>query len=75
MVLTNHINGRPVSGVRWRKLKLSEDTYRRTMLWCWGDEPERTAAEAAEMIRAAAALSLGIGEHGSRSCPTSKNMV
>ncbi|QHC26398.1 DUF6197 family protein [Streptomyces sp. GS7] len=39
VVLSNHINGRPVSGVRWRKLRLTEDAYRRTLLWCWGDEP------------------------------------
>lgn len=36
VVLSNHINGRPVSGVRWRKLRLTEDAYRCTMLWCWG---------------------------------------
>ncbi|MFC8894469.1 DUF6197 family protein [Streptomyces cinereoruber] len=75
VVLTNHINGRPVSDVRWRKLRLTEDAYRRTMLWCWGDEPERTTAEAAAVIRAAAALHQSDGDHSIQGCSTIKNMV
>lgn len=75
VVLSNHINGRPVSGVRWRKLKLAEDAYRRTLLWCWGDEPERTTAEAAAMIRAAAALHPSDGDHSIPGYPSIKNMV
>ncbi|MFD5553736.1 DUF6197 family protein [Streptomyces sp. NPDC127068] len=68
-VLSDHINGRPVPGVRWRKLRLTEDAYRRTMLWCWGDEPERTTAEAAAMIRTAAAHCPSDGDHSNPSCP------
>ncbi|QUI32643.1 hypothetical protein H9W91_18600 [Streptomyces alfalfae] len=75
VVLSNQANGRPVSGVRWRKLKLTEDAYRRTLLWCWGDEPERTTAEAAAMIRTAAALHPSDGDHNISGCLTSKNMV
>ncbi|MFJ8953482.1 DUF6197 family protein [Streptomyces sp. NPDC102381] len=75
VVLSNHVNGRSVSGVRWRKLRLTEDAYRRTLLWCWGDEPERTTAEAAAMIRAAATLHASDGDHNIPGCPTLKNMV
>jgi hypothetical protein len=75
VMLTNHLNGRPVSGVRWRKLRLTEDAYRRTMLWCWGDEPERTTAEAAAMIHAAAALCPSGPEHITPACPMPQNMV
>ncbi|MFE4635494.1 DUF6197 family protein [Streptomyces sp. NPDC056773] len=75
VVLTNHINGRPVPGIRWRELRLTEDAYRRTMLWCWGDEPERTTAEAAATIRAAAALYPSEWDHLTPGCPTLQNMV
>ncbi|MFF8432812.1 DUF6197 family protein [Streptomyces bacillaris] len=75
VVLSNHINGRPVSGVRWRKLRLTEDAYRRTLLWCWGDAPERTTAEAVAMIRTAAALHPSDGDHTTPDCPNSRNMV
>ncbi|MEN8650595.1 DUF6197 family protein [Streptomyces sp. 21So2-11] len=75
VVLSNHINGRPVSGVRWRKLRLTEDAYRRTLLWCWGDAPERTAAEATAMIRAAAVPYLSGGGHAKHGCPALRNMV
>ena len=63
VMLSDHLNGRRVPSVRWRKLRLSEDAYRRTVLWCWGDEPERTTAEAAVMIRAAAAQCLSGADH------------
>ncbi|MEE1797177.1 DUF6197 family protein [Streptomyces sp. JV176] len=69
VVLTNHINGRPVSGVRWRELRLTEDAYRRVMLWCWGDDPERTTVEAAAVIRAAAALYSSDADHNTADCP------
>ncbi|MER6023849.1 DUF6197 family protein [Streptomyces anulatus] len=75
VVLSNQVNGRPVSGVRWRKLRLTEDAYRRTLLWCWGDEPERNTAEAAAMIRTAAALHPSDGDHSTPGCPTLENMV
>ncbi|MDV5145500.1 DUF6197 family protein [Streptomyces sp. SBC-4] len=74
VLLSDHINGRPVAAARWRKLRLTEDAYRRTMLWCWGDEPERTAAEAAATVRAAA-LCRGDADHASERCSTSNNMV
>ncbi|MFD9150343.1 DUF6197 family protein [Streptomyces diastaticus] len=70
VVLSNQVNGRPVSNVRWRTLRLTEDAYRRTLLWCWGDESGRTTAGAAAMIRAAAALRPGGGEHGDPGCRT-----
>lgn len=75
VVLSDHINGRPVSGVRWRKLRLTEDAYRRTLLWCWGDAPEWTTAEAAAMIRAAAALYPRDADHSMSGSPISKNVV
>lgn len=75
VLLSNQVNGRPVSGVRWRKLRLTEDAYRRTLLWCWGDEPERTTAEAATVIRTAAALHPSDGDHGTPGYPALKNMV
>lgn len=75
VALTNHISGRPVPGVRQRELRLTEVAYRRTMLWCWGDEPERTTTEAAAMIRAAAALHSSDGDHSNPGCRTTRNMV
>ncbi|MFH8404769.1 DUF6197 family protein [Streptomyces sp. NPDC018019] len=61
--VSNHINGRPVPPVRWRELGLCENAYRRTMLWCWGDEPGRTAREAAAAFRAAAELRRSDRDH------------
>ncbi|MBT2406775.1 MULTISPECIES: DUF6197 family protein [unclassified Streptomyces] len=75
VVLSNHINGRPVSGVRWRNLRLTEDAYRRTMLWCWGGGPERTTAEAAAIIRTAAALYPSGADHMIPGCPILQNVV
>jgi hypothetical protein len=75
VVLSNHINGRPVSAIRWHKLRFTEDAYRRTLLWCWGDAPGRTTAEAAAMLRAAAALYSSDADHDIRGCPTLQNMV
>ncbi|WP_223006799.1 DUF6197 family protein [Streptomyces roseirectus] len=69
-ILSDHINGRAVPSVRWRKLRLTENAYRRTVLWCWGDAPERTTDEAAVMIRAAAARCLCDVDHGISGCPT-----
>ncbi|MFE0177643.1 DUF6197 family protein [Streptomyces sp. NPDC059002] len=54
-IFSDHINGRPVAPARWRKLRIDEYVYRRTMLWCWGDDPRRTSGEAATAFRAAAA--------------------
>ncbi|MFF6956172.1 DUF6197 family protein [Streptomyces sp. NPDC008317] len=75
VVLSDHVSGRPVPAVRWRKLRLTEDAYRRTLLWCWGDAPERTTGEAAATIRAAAALCSAGAGHANGSCPISKNMI
>ncbi|MDX3387549.1 DUF6197 family protein [Streptomyces niveiscabiei] len=69
VVLSDHINGRAVPSLRWRKLRLTEDAYRRTVLWCWGDAPERTTDEAAAMIRAAAARCLSGADHVVSDCP------
>lgn len=62
VIFSNHINGRPVAPTRWRKLRIEEYAYRRVLLWCWGDEPARTAEEAAAAFRDAAAR-LG-SDHG-----------
>ncbi|MEV3853022.1 DUF6197 family protein [Streptomyces sp. NPDC050095] len=75
VVLSDHLNGRPVSGVRWRRLRMAEDAYRRSLLWCWGDEPSRTTTEAAAALRAAAALHPSGGDHTIPGCPTVRNMV
>lgn len=75
VVLSDHVTGGPVCGVRWRRLRLTEDAYRRTLLWCWGDEPGRTAAEAAATIRAAAPLRPSDGDHIDCDCPATQNMV
>jgi len=69
VILSDHINGRPVPSIRWKKLRLPEDAYRRTVLWCWGDAPERTTGEAAAMIRAAAVRCLSDVDHGASGCP------
>ncbi|WP_338684535.1 DUF6197 family protein [Streptomyces acidiscabies] len=71
VVLSDHINGRAVPSLRWRRLRLTEDAYRRTVLWCWGDVPERTTDEAAELLRAAAARCLSDADHGISDCLTS----
>ncbi|MBD0688540.1 DUF6197 family protein [Streptomyces sp. CBMA123] len=75
VVLSNHINGRPVAPIRWRRLGLGEDAYRRTLLWCWGDAPERTTAEAAALLRSAASLYPSGVDHTVPGCPTLQNMV
>ncbi|MGW7292878.1 DUF6197 family protein [Streptomyces xiamenensis] len=75
VTLSNHINGGPMSGVRWRKLRIAEDAYRRTMLWCWGDEPERTTADASALLRAAAALCQSGPDHIRAPSPVSHNVV
>ncbi|MET8980988.1 DUF6197 family protein [Streptomyces sp. NPDC004539] len=68
VVLSDHVNGRAVPSLRWRKLRLAEDAYRRTVLWCWGDAPERTTDEAAAMIRAAAGRCLSDADHVTVGC-------
>ncbi|MGA4842097.1 DUF6197 family protein [Streptomyces sp. G45] len=55
VAISNHVNGRPVRPAAWQHLRMVEDAYRRTMLWCWGDEPGRTTRGAVEAFRAAAA--------------------
>ncbi len=75
VVLSNQAHGGPVSPVRWRKLGLAEDAYRRTLLWCWNDAPGRTTAEAAALIRSAAALYRSDADHAVPGCPTLQNMV
>ncbi|MEY9950505.1 DUF6197 family protein [Kitasatospora sp. GAS1066B] len=75
VVLSNEAHGRPVSPVRWRRLGLPEDAYRRSLLWCWTDSPGRTAAEAAALLRSAAALYRSDADHTVPGCPTLQNMV
>ncbi|MFF7797456.1 DUF6197 family protein [Streptomyces olivaceus] len=74
VALSDHLNGRPVSDF-WKRLMLTEDAYRRSLLWCWGDEPGRTTVEAAATIRAAAALCPSGDERGTKGCPIRLNMV
>ncbi|MFD0417815.1 DUF6197 family protein [Streptomyces sp. NPDC127108] len=66
VVLSDHLNGRPVPPTAWRHLRMVEDAYRRIALWCWGDEPGRTTEEAVEAFRAAAALCGSDREHVDR---------
>ena len=75
VVLSNEVHGRPVSPARWRRLGLAEDAYRRSLLWCWTDTPGRTTAEAAVLIRSAAALHRSDADHTVPGCPTLQNMV
>ncbi|NJQ08156.1 DUF6197 family protein [Streptomyces lonarensis] len=70
VLLSDHINGCPVPVIRWRKLGITEDAYRRTLLWCWGDDPSRTTVEAVEMIRAAPVRRQGDGDHRTANCLT-----
>ncbi|MFJ2819411.1 DUF6197 family protein [Streptomyces sp. NPDC087294] len=70
VLLSDHINGGPVSGVQWRQVRLTEDAYRRTLLWCWGYVPGRTTVEAAAMIRAAASPRASDVDHGISGWPT-----
>ncbi|MER7043630.1 DUF6197 family protein [Streptomyces jumonjinensis] len=61
--MSDHVNGRRVSPMRWLELNLDQRAYRRTMLWCWGDEPGRTAEEAAAAFRSAATLDVSDRRH------------
>ncbi|QCX77819.1 hypothetical protein C9F11_20935 [Streptomyces sp. YIM 121038] len=55
IMASDHVAGGPIPPARWQALEMVEWAYRRTTLWSWGDEPGRTAVEAAAMFRAVAA--------------------
>ncbi|MEW1721648.1 DUF6197 family protein [Streptomyces sp. NPDC093109] len=69
VVLSDHMNERPVQGRRWRELGLMEDSYRCLMVWCWGNEPGRTAGEAVAVLRAAAHVYRSGGDRCGGGCP------
>lgn len=65
VAISDDVNGRPIRASEWRRLNMTEDAYRRTTLWCWGDRPGRTVEHAAAAFRAAAGLSLCDRDHAS----------
>lgn len=63
ILISDYAHGGPIPPERWEGLNMDERAYRRTVLWCWGDEPGRTAEEVAAAFRAVAAPVTSDREH------------
>jgi len=73
--LSDHVNGVPIRPERWEQLQMTEYGLRRSVLWLWGDEPDRTAEDAAAAFRQAAELAKCGVDHVEVTVLRMKNLV